>query len=349
MQQTNRRDLVVIGASAGGVEALRALVRGLPADFPAAVVVVLHVPATGTSVLPMILSRAGALPARQARVDDPLRPGEILVAPPDHHVVVYDGRLTLSHGPRENGHRPAVDVLFRTAARALGPRVVATILSGTLDDGTAGMVAVRSRGGVGVVQAPDDALHEAMPRNAIEGARPEHVLPVAEMPTLLEKLVHEPVDTSLAPEPSPLMAMEAAVADLDPGALTREDRPGDPSGLSCPECSGSLFRIVEGGLVRFRCRVGHAWSPESLAAQQSTALESALWMALRSLEERAALTRDMAERATHRGHRRTADGFVREQDEAAAAALLVRNLLVEVGRVRGGSAVSGALGAADES
>ena len=333
MQPT--RDVVVVGASAGGVEALRSLVSGLPADFPAAVIVVLHVPAVGTSVLPAILTRAGRLPARQAWPDAEVRPGRILVAPPDHHVVVYDGRLTLSHGPRENGHRPAVDVLFRTAARTLGPRVVGVVLSGTLDDGTAGLVAIRSRGGVGVVQDPDDALHGAMPRNAIEGACPEHVLSVDDMPMLLDRLVRQPVDPYDAPPPTELMELEAAMADLDPAALDNPDRPGDPSGLSCPECGGSLFNISEGGLVRFRCRVGHAWSPDSLAAQQSTALESALWMAMRSLEERAALTDDMASRAMERGHSMTAQGFQRERDEARSAALLVRDLIEDMSGAQG--------------
>jgi two-component system chemotaxis response regulator CheB len=328
--RTQRRDVVVVGASAGGVEALRALVAGLPPDFPAAVLIVLHVPPTSRSALPQILDRAGHLPVRQAAPDDPVEPGHVLVAAPDHHLLVYDGRVTLSHGPRENGHRPAVDVLFRSAARALGPRVVGVVLSGTLDDGTAGLIAVRERGGVGVVQDPEDALHDAMPRSAVAHARPEHVLPLAELPDLLVKLVREEVDAGSAPPPTTLMRMETAVAELDAQAMSAADRPGDPAGLSCPECSGTLFRIEDGGLVRFRCRVGHAWSPESLVAQQAAAMESALWMALRALEERAALSRDMAARARDRGHPLAGRHFGEDHDDAVRAADLLRKLIADM-------------------
>lgn len=322
-----RRDVVVVGASAGGVEALRALVSRLPADFPAALLVVLHVPASSPSALPAILRRAGSLPVSQAEPEAEVRPGHVLVAAPDHHLVVYDGRVTLSRGPRENGHRPAVDVLFRSAARALGPRTIGIVLSGALDDGSAGLLAIRNRGGVGIVQSPDEALHRSMPENAIHAASPEHVVPIAEMPRLLAELVQQQVDVTTVPEISMVMEVETGMADLDPSAMHEPDRPGDPAGLSCPDCNGSLFTIREGNLVRYRCRVGHAWSSESLVAEQAASMESALWMALRTLEERAALTGDMSRRASDRGHTQTADAFERQHEEALNAANLIRELL----------------------
>jgi two-component system chemotaxis response regulator CheB len=333
-----RRDLVVVGASAGGVEALRVLLGGLPPDFPAAVLVVLHMPASGRSALPAILARSCSLPVHPAVDGAPLEPGTVAVGVPDHHLMVVGDRLMLSRGPRENGSRPAVDVLFRTAARAAGPRVVAVVLSGALDDGAAGMIAVRERGGVGVAQDPDDAIYASMPIHAIEVAGADRVAPVATMGDLLLELVTEEV--AAAPSAvSELMEKEAAMAEFDAAALSEDDRPGTPSGFGCPSCHGALFTIDEGGMERYRCRVGHAWSPEALAAEQSEALEGALWMALRGLEERAALSRRMGERAEARGHTHTATSFRRRHDEAQDAALVIRRLLLH-GALNGAAAVS---------
>jgi two-component system chemotaxis response regulator CheB len=322
-----QRDVVVVGASAGGVEALRTLVSGLPVDFPAAVLVVLHTPASSRSALAAILTRSGPLPAVQAREEDELRRGQILVAPPDRHLIVYDDRVTLSRGPRENGHRPAVDVLFRSAARALGPRVIGVVLSGTLDDGTAGLVAIRDRGGIGVVQSPDDAMYSGMPRAAIAGDHPQHILPVADIPALLTKLSEQQDEPPPGRTSSQLMDKEVAMAGQDPEVMNDPDRPGTPSGFACPDCHGVLFEIHEGQVRRFRCRVGHAWSPHSLAAQQTFAVEGALWMALRALEEKAALTDRMWRGARDRGHVITAQSFAAQAAEARASALVLQDLI----------------------
>jgi len=322
-----RRDLVVVGASAGGVEALQQFLRGLPPDLPAAVLVVLHMPVSARSALPAILGRACALPVRQATEGDRLEPGTVTVAVPDRHLMVVDDRVALSRGPRENGHRPAVDVLFRSAARAAGRRLVAVVLSGALDDGTAGMIAVRARGGVGMAQDPADAMYPSMPQHAADVAGAEYVVPVEKMAGVLSGLLGEDVDLVGEPPPSDLMSTETDMAHLDPDAMHRDRRPGTPSGFGCPTCHGALFSITEGGMERFRCRVGHAWSPEALAAEQSLALEGALWMALRGLEERAALSRRMGSRAEERGHALTARTFYQRHDEAHQAAAVLRQLL----------------------
>ncbi|HEY3529717.1 MAG TPA: chemotaxis protein CheB [Nocardioides sp.] len=319
------RDLIVVGASAGGVEALRSLVMGLPEDFPACVVVVLHVPANSPSALPSILRRATNLSVKQAASHDRLTPGTVLVAPPDHHVIVYDDSITLSHGPRENGHRPAVDVLFRSAARTRGNRVVGVVLSGGLDDGAAGLLAISQRGGACVVQDFDDALHDSMPRAAATAVPECLVAPMAKMGEVLQDLVKQP--TPRGDDPPELMEVETAMAQMDPSAMHEDQRPGQPSGFACPDCHGVLFEIDDGSLLRFRCRVGHAWSPESLVVQQSTDLESALWMALRNLEEKSALTRRLASRALERGHGLTSNYLVEEADEAMRAAELLRELI----------------------
>jgi two-component system chemotaxis response regulator CheB len=241
--------------------------------------------------------------------------------------MVIDGHVLLSRGPQENSHRPAVDVLFRSAARAAGRRVVAVVLSGALDDGTAGLIAVRARGGIGVAQEPDDAMYPSMPRNAVEVGGAEHVVPAEKIGALLAELLAEDLPDVDELPPSDLMDTETAMANLEPDALHADDRPGTPSGFGCPSCHGALFSITEGGMERFRCRVGHAWSPEALVAEQSQALESALWMALRGLEERATLSLRMGERAEQRGHTISARTFRLRHDEAVQAAGLLRTLL----------------------
>jgi len=330
--------LVVIGASAGGVEALRELVAGLPGDLSACVLVVLHVPATGGSALPSILDRAGPLPARHAVDGERLGRGQVLVAQPDHHLLVLGGHVALTRGPQENGHRPAVDVLFRSAARAWGARVTSVVLSGSLDDGAAGSIAVHARGGRCLVQDPDDALYDAMPVAALKAVPEAERLGVGALITRVVEL-----DASAPPAPPHGAAAghhehptwidtETLMADLDPAAMHDPHRPGDPSGFGCPDCAGSLFVLDDGPLRRFRCRVGHAWSPESLLERQGAALEGALWMALRALEEKAALQSQLRDRALAGGSAQSAERFGRGQEEAHHAAELVRRLVAQVGQ-----------------
>jgi two-component system, chemotaxis family, protein-glutamate methylesterase/glutaminase len=323
-----RRDVVVVGASAGGVEALRELVGRLPVDFPACILVVLHVPPSGSSALPRILGRATPLRVKHAEEGERLERGTVLIAPPDRHLIVYDRAVTLSRGPKENGHRPAVDVLFRSAAATMGSRVVGVILSGALDDGAAGMVALKLRGGLGMVQDPEEALHPSMPRAAIAVTEMDHVLPVGKIADMLTQVVGEEAPDD-APT-TPLMHMEAAMADLNLDALTDPERPGEPSGWTCPDCHGSLVEIREGGLSRFRCRVGHAWSPDSLVAQQTASLETALWVALRTLEEKASLTLDLGRRAAEGGHRLSGEQFERLSEEARRSAQVLRTVIENV-------------------
>jgi two-component system, chemotaxis family, protein-glutamate methylesterase/glutaminase len=321
--------VIVVGASAGGVEALRQLVSVLPADLPAAVLVVLHVPVSGGSALPTILDRAGALPVRHAVDGDRLRSGEVLVAPPDHHLVVVDGTVALTRGPTENGHRPAIDVLFRTAARSYGSRTLGVVLSGSLDDGAAGAVAIAERGGACVVQDYDEALYDSMPRAAAAAGGVQAATPVAAMPRAIADWVAS-APSPVRPTPD-LMETESAMAELDPDVMHHPDRPGDPAGFGCPDCAGGLFAIEEGPLKRYRCRVGHAWSPQSLLARQTVALESALWMALRSLEEKAALAGELGLRAEGHEQPHAAARMAASADEARRAAELVRQLLTEIG------------------
>jgi two-component system chemotaxis response regulator CheB len=320
------RDVIVVGASAGGVEALRAIAAGLPADLPATVLVVLHVPSYGGSVLPSILGRAGPLPAQHPSGTQPLKPGMILVAPPDHHLVVDHDQVMLTHGPRENGHRPAVDVLFRSAASTAGARVIGVVLSGVLDDGTAGLNAIAARGGVCIVQDPEDALYPGMPASAIHHVDVDHVVAAQDIAKLLVRLCEEEIDED-AQLAAPLIATEADLAMTSDNTTDDPDRPGEPSGFSCPDCNGVLYEVRDGDLVRYRCRVGHAWSAESLLGEQARQLDSALWMALRGLEEKAALARTMGQRAVEHGSRLTARRFAEQAEDARRAATLIRSML----------------------
>lgn len=339
MVRVSNRDVIVVGASAGGVEALRTMVSQLPQDLPATVLVVLHLPEGGQSALPAILTRSGPLPARHPQDGWRLRHGEILVARPNHHLVVVDGAVRLTHGPRENGHRPAIDPLFRSAARWHGPRVIGVVLSGALDDGTAGQVAVAGEGGVTIVQDPDDAMYQGMPRSVLDHVMVDHIVKAEDLGPLLARLTTEGLpDRDPGPMPSPLLRKEAAITDLF--TSSSPDPPGDPAGLGCPQCGGSLYSIEDGTLVRYRCRVGHAWSPESLLAEQSDALESALWMALRTLEDRAALCRRSEGSAIQRGHELVAVRFRTQAIDAEASARVLREALERAQRATRDAAIA---------
>lgn len=318
----------MVGASAGGVEALVSLVRNLPADLPATVFIVLHLPAHAPSALPQILQRAGSLPAGSAVDGDPILPGRVHVAAPDTHLLVQRGHVRVVRGPRENGHRPAVDPLFRTAARAYGPRVIGVVLSGTLDDGTAGLLAIKQRGGIAAVQSPDSALFQGMPTSALENVAVDHCAPPAELAEIIVRLAHEPVDEEGAPPVSEQMEREAQIAELESGDLLADERPGTASGFTCPECHGGLWELRDGELIRFRCRVGHAYSGDSLLADQSQSLEAALWVALRVLRETAALARRLTERAQEQGHSRAAARFREQAEDADQRVELLRGVLL---------------------
>jgi two-component system chemotaxis response regulator CheB len=281
--------IIAIGASGGGVEALSYLARHLPSDLPAAVLIVLHIGANSPSLLPAILDRQGPLTSAPAVDGEPLRRGRIYVAPPDRHLIVKPGHVRLSRAPKENRHRPAVDPLFRSAARTYGEAVVGVVLTGALDDGTAGLLAVKAAGGVAVVQDPHDATFPGMPQNALQYVKVDHCVPLGELPDLLTRLAGPPdVDIFERLPREIAMNEDEATEETPPGDLIKT------SGFTCPTCHGALWEQSEGDFVRFQCRIGHTFSLESLLAEQSDDLESALWGAVRALEESASMERRLA-------------------------------------------------------
>jgi two-component system chemotaxis response regulator CheB len=295
--------------------------------LPAALFVVLHVRPDVPSQLPAILNRLGALPAAHAVDGERIRRGRIYVAPPGMQTYLEHGRIGVRRGPPENLHRPSIDALFRTAAHHFGPRVVGIVLSGSMDDGAAGLHAIKRGGGVAVVQDPADAAFPAMPENAIEAAPPDYCVPAGDVAALLTHLVADGSASTLRDEVALETRDEAGPGDV---AFASEEL-GLPSAFTCPDCGGTLFEIDDGNVVRYRCRVGHAYSEQSMDAAEHDSTERALWAAQRALEERVALMRKMASHARRRGHAGVA-GLFEERAERFEADVRAIHAVIVSGR-----------------
>lgn len=326
------RDLVAIGSSAGGVEALKRLVGALPDDLGATVLVGLHIPATGPTVLPQILQRTTRLEVVPAEHGMPLRPGQVVVAQPDSHLLVEHDHVVLGRGGRENGHRPSHDAMLRSVALARGSRAVGVVLTGMLDDGAVGLACVERYGGLPLVQDPAGADFPDMPRAAL-AAVPSAV------PLPLERLAAE-ISVAVAdgrPLAVPDVAESQRAVDLaelasalgEPGTLPDGSLPGVPSPFSCPDCRGVLRVVEDAGPLRYRCRTGHAWTGEALAGQQHHDVEEALWAALRTVDERAELCARLAADASSRGQSLSSSHWARRAEESERSAAVLRMLIQE--------------------
>jgi len=283
--------VVVIGASGGGVAALLEISERLPAPFPAPVCIVQHI-GTNPSLLPELLRFRGPNPATHAEHGQRLVPGTLHVAPPDRHMLIEGDTLLLTHGPKENHTRPAIDPLFRSAAAAFGPRAIAVILTGQMDDGTAGARAVKDCGGTLVVQDPATAAEPQMPRCVLAHMAADHCVPLADIGPLLARLAARSVPPASPPLP-PVVARELAINKGVAGVEDLVDIAA-PSPLTCPDCGGGLWEMHEGAPLRYRCHTGHAYSSLSLAHAQHEKAEQALWGGVRALREREMLLRRMA-------------------------------------------------------
>jgi two-component system chemotaxis response regulator CheB len=315
-------DIVVVGGSAGGIEALRSLVEPIPFDLPATLFVVVHASADSPGALPSILGRAGKLPAQMAEDGKRFDRGQIYIAPADRHLLLSDGHMRVMRGPKENRHRPAIDPLFRSAAWIYGPRVIGIVLSGTLDDGSAGLWAIKARGGVTIVQTPEDAAFPQMPQNALRNIDVDYTLPAKDIAALLLRLASERV-AHYQNNAGADLAKEVKAEMLDEDFSSMDDL-GTISAFTCPGCGGALWQL-EGGTLRYRCHTGHAFAAESLLAERSEGIERALYSALRALKEKAALSDRIAERL-----RTTPDLATRHRAQAREAeehAALLRRLL----------------------
>lgn len=325
------RDIIVVGASAGGVEALSTLVAALPADLPAAVFIVLHIAADSPSLLPRILAREAKLPVQHAKDGEAIIPGKVYVARPDLHLLIEDQHVKLVHGPKENLHRPSVDTLFRSAARWAGSRVIGVVLTGARNDGAAGMRAIKQRGGIAIVQDPSEATFPSMPTSVMQRIKVDYSMPLREIGPLLATLSRQPVDENGGQPLNEEVEIEAKIMEQEMDAdelIASVERIGRISKLTCPECHGALWEIKDEDLLRFRCHVGHAYSAESLSDGQSTMLEVALWSAVRALEEQVILAKRIVERSRKANRMRAASVFEKRAQEAERNSSVIRELLL---------------------
>lgn len=307
---------------------MQRVISALPTEFAAAIFVAIHTAAEGPRLLAEIFGRMSSLPVVYASNEELIRKSHIYLAPPDRHLLLEGKRMKVTVGPRENRHRPAIDPLFRSAARSYGARAIGILFSGLLDDGSAGLKAITGHGGVSMVQDPNEARFAAMPRNAVRNDSPQYVLPAEQIAPTLIALVNERAGLNKEEGQGSELDNEVKIAAVDMSSIER-DKAGAPSVYSCPECNGILWEMREGEILRFRCRVGHAFGAESLLVSKKEELEGALWAALRALEERAALHRRLSEHAAIGHNPRAANQFRQSAADLQQQAQTIRTLLLE--------------------
>ncbi|MDB5868580.1 MAG: CheB methylesterase [Polaromonas sp.] len=324
MNTSTAQPVIVMGASAGGVNAILELALTLPRDFPAPILFVQHIGAH-RSELARLVSASGPNPAVTALDGSAPRPGTIHIAPPDHHMLLEQGAIRLTRGPKEHHARPAIDPLFRSAALECGPQAIGVILTGMLDDGSAGLRAIKQCGGIAVVQDPDDAHAPSMPRSALASVAADHVVPLLSMGSLLYDLARRPLARSAALHPPAALAQEHRVSMGD-HAMENLKAIGSPSTFTCPDCGGVLFEISgQQPLVRYRCHTGHAFSLRSLASTQDEVTDAALWSSLRALQEKESILRRLAQ-VYGPGSPQHSPDVLREADELAEVSAMLRKL-----------------------
>jgi two-component system chemotaxis response regulator CheB len=325
------RDIVVIGASSGGIAALLELVKSLPRDFPAPIFVVQHVPPDSPSILAPMLDAVSALKAKHPKDGEKFEPGTIYVAPPDHHLLVEDDHMCVTRGPKENRFRPSVDALFRSAAYSHGTRVIGVVLTGYLDDGTSGLWAVQRLGGLAVVQDPHDAVSPAMPANALEFVTADYVVPLAEIAALLVQLATKPAPAKprVSAAEMDLLKIELTIAKRDNAFELGIIDQGKLTAFTCPDCHGALTQLVEGNLIRYRCHTGHAYSVSALLSEVTESVESMLYQSMRGLEETKMLLIQLADHFKEQKQASVADLFLRKADETGVQARVVHDSILK--------------------
>ncbi|UOG73327.1 chemotaxis protein CheB [Hymenobacter tibetensis] len=321
----HHRDIVVIGTSAGGVTALLALAKTLPADFPAPIFVVLHVAPDSPSIMPELLNSVSALEAKHPQNGETVRAGVIYLAPPDHHLLLEDDRVLVARGPKENRFRPSIDALFRSAAYTYGPRVLGVVLTGYLDDGTSGLWSVQRMGGLAIVQDPQDAEQPAMPTNALAFVTADHLVPLSRLGSLLVRLTQEPTPAKirLPAAELDLLKIELTIAKEGGGFELGIIEKGKLTAFTCPDCHGALTQLIEGKVIRYRCHTGHAYTVSSLLSEVTESVESMLYQSMRGLEETKMLLDQLGTHFQDEKQANVAQLFFEKADEVGLQARLM--------------------------
>ncbi len=323
----NYRRIIVIGASAGGFEAFKTIVKNLPPDFNASIFIVWHMSPDIRGVLPTVLNKQNSIYTAHAYNEESIQPNRIYIAPPDHHLLIEEGRVRVTHGPKENRFRPAIDPLFRSAAYAYGNRVIGVILSGALDDGTAGLWRIKYSGGITIVQDPKDAEVPSMPQNALREVKVDYCVPVTDIAGLLVKLSNEKIKENAMPLKDEKTKIEIEIAAeknaLDKGALDI----GELSMFTCPECHGVLSKIMDGNISRFRCHTGHAFSADVLMAAVTEKVEESLYNAIRGIEESMLLLNHIGDHFAEANQPKLAALYFNKAKEAEKRATVIRKTI----------------------
>lgn len=330
-KQKSHRDIVVIGSSAGGVKALLEFVKHLPSEFPASIFIVQHVAPHTESILPEIITMLSPLEAKHPKDGEIIKPGTIYIAPPDHHMLLEEGKITITKGPKENRFRPSIDALFRSAAYVYGPRVIGVVLSGYLDDGTSGLWSVQRLGGMAIVQDPHDAAFPDMPSNALEFVKADHTVSVAELAALLVSLTTEaaPNPPKVSEEDMERLKIEITIARQDNAFEMGIIKMGELTPFTCPDCHGALTKLVEGNLIRFRCHTGHAYTISTLLAEVTESVESILYQAMRGLEETKMLLHNMGDHFLKTDQKEVAELFFQKAKDAGKQARVVHDSIFQ--------------------
>lgn len=327
-QSNPEQRLIVIGASAGGFEAIKKIVKDLPADFDTPIFIVWHMSPDVHGILPQVLNRLNKIHAAHAIDNEPIKSHRIYVAPPDYHLLIKEGMVRVTRGPKENYFRPAVDPLFRSAAYSYNNRVIGVILSGALDDGTAGLWAVKHHGGIAVVQEPNDAEVSSMPESALRQVNVDYSVPLAEMADLLVRLSKEPIKKMEAVKDEQTRK-EIEIA-IEANAMERGKLKFDElSPYTCPECHGVLSRLQNDNIIRYRCHTGHAYSTNTLMLAISEKIEDSLYSALRGIDESIILMNHIGDHYAEANHPKLAAIYFQKAKEAEERAQLVRKAVIE--------------------